>query len=312
MIVVVTPNPAIDITLTVDRLEPGHTHRVTPGVHRAGGKGINVARVLTIMGADAVAIAPVGSSDRAWFAADLNGIPVDFLDVPGSVRQSTAVVEPHQTTVFNETGTALDDAVWEELLVRVAARLDSADCLVISGSVPPGCSPALYGNLVALGRDREIPVVADATGSALRFAAEAGATVLKPNAAELTETTGETDPVAGARALQARGAGLILVSLGEDGMIAVPRDQRDPLWSAHLGRVLSGNPTGAGDAAVAAIASALATGTTPVDTRTLLSRATAWSAAAVLEPLAGSVHPTRVAELEAELEITVTPREDLS
>jgi 1-phosphofructokinase len=312
VIVVVTPNPAIDITLTVDRLTPGHTHRVPPGVRRAGGKGLNVARVLTIMGADAVAIAPIGSHDRAWFAGDLDAVPVDFLEVPGSVRQSTAIVEPHQTTVFNEVGTPQGDAVWEHLVARVEARLDSADCLVISGSLPPGCPPTLYGELVALGRARGIPVIADATGEALRSAAKAGATVLKPNAAELAETTGETDPVAGARALQALGAELVLVSLGEDGMIVVPGDPLEPIWSAHLGRVLTGNPTGAGDAAVAAIASLLSERNFPLDIPSLLRRATSWSAAAVLEPLAGSVHPARVAEFEAELTLTAASHEDRS
>jgi 1-phosphofructokinase len=102
------------------------------------------------------------------------------------------------------------------------------------------------------------------------------------------------------------------VSLGEDGMIAVPRDPGEPVRSANLGRVLSGNPTGAGDAAVAGIASVLARQTLPVNIRTVLIRATSWSAAAVLEPLAGSVNPKRVLELEAELELTIASHEERS
>ena len=338
MIITVTPNPAIDVTLTLDRLEPGQTHRVPPGIRRAGGKGINVARVLKTMGADAVAIAPVGTLDREWFAGNLGAVPSALLDVPGSVRQSTALVEPHRTTIFNETGSNLGAWVWPALVESVEAQLADADCLVISGSIPPGCPPSLYGSLVAVGRARGIPVIADATGDALRSAAKAGATVLKPNASELVDTTGESDPIAGARELQALGAGLILVSLGENGMIAVPRDATQPVLHARLDRVFAGNPTGAGDAAVAGVASVIAKSRIPVadgvsptdhehdsdsfdghssdvhssdshdlDTRAILLRATAWSAAAVLEPLAGSIDPARVAGIEAELHVAALP-----
>lgn len=313
MIVTVTPNPAIDITLTVDVLHPGHTHRVPPGARRAGGKGINVARVLGDMGTDAVAIAPVGTLDHAWFTDDLGAVRSELVEIPGNVRQSTAVVEPHQTTVFNETGSDRGTQVWDDLVTTVKRLLPEATCLVVSGSLPPGCPPALYGQLVSLGRAHGIPVIADGTGEALRRAAEAGATALKPNAAELAETTGETDPIRGARALQVLGAELVLVSLGEDGMLAVERDPSQPVLRAQLDRVLSGNPTGAGDAAVAGVASLLArsifvtpeSATTPVDARAMLVRATAWSAAAVLEPLAGSVNPARVAELEMAIQVSV-------
>ena len=325
MIITVTPNPAIDVTLTVGVMNPGHTHRVPPGARRAGGKGINVARVLGDMGTDAVAIAPVGTLDRAWFADDLGTVRSELVDVPGNVRQSTAVVEPHQTTVFNETGSDRGPQVWDDLVAAVSRLLPGATCLVVSGSLPPGCPPALYGQLVSLGRAQGIPVIADGTGEALRSAAEAGASVLKPNASELIETTGETDAIRGARVLQALGADLVLVSLGEDGMLAIERDPSQPVLQAKLGRVLSGNPTGAGDAAVAGVASLLARSDSeapvspastldgpvdvrvPFDVRALLVRATAWSAAAVLEPLAGTVDPLRVAELEGAIQVSVVP-----
>jgi fructose-1-phosphate kinase PfkB-like protein len=92
------------------------------------------------------------------------------------------------------------------------------------------------------------------------------------------------------------GAGLVLVSLGADGMLAVPR-AGDPLH-ARLDRPLRGNATGAGDAAVAAVATLLSSGVD--DPALLLRRATAWSAAAVLAPLAGELHPI-YPELEARL-----------
>ncbi|MFP3380410.1 PfkB family carbohydrate kinase, partial [Bacillus sp. SIMBA_069] len=98
----------------------------------------------------------------------------------------------------------------------------------------------------------------DAVGPALLLAVEAGADVVKPNRRELAETTGEDDPVEGARRLLDRGARLVLVSLGADGLLAVPRTGA-PLH-ARLPEPLTGNATGAGDAAVAAVATLLAAG----------------------------------------------------
>lgn len=305
MILTVTPNPALDGTITLEHLDVGETHRVAPAVTRAGGKGINVSRVLTQKGFDTLAVAPVGEDDLAEFERDLGAIPSVLLPVPGPARRSTAIVETGtgRTTVLNESGRAVPDATWRDVADAVWSRLAAARCLVVSGSIPPGAPGTLVADLLALAHTAGIPAIADASGPYLLSAAAAGATLLKPNRRELVEATGESDPLAGARALQAAGAGLVLVSLGEEGMMAVPREGR--VWRAHLDAVLSGNPTGAGDAAVAGAASLLAAGVT--DLPAILSRATAWGAAAVLEPLAGSIHPDCDA-LERRLTLTDSAR----
>jgi fructose-1-phosphate kinase PfkB-like protein len=151
---------------------------------------------------------------------------------------------------------------------------------------------------VTTARARGVSSVIDTSGPGLLAAADAGATVLKPNVHELAEATGNDDPVRAAGILIQRGAGLVLVSLGEEGMLAVSATEPSRPWRARLPRVLAGNPTGAGDAAVAAVAVCLATGIH--DTEAILRRATAWSAAAVLMPLAGEIsaeHATLADEL---------------
>ena len=93
MILTVTPNPALDSTITLGELDVGESHRVTPAVTRAGGKGINVARVLLQQGYDTLAVAPVGSDDIDEFQRDLGRIPAHLVPVPGPARRSTAIVE---------------------------------------------------------------------------------------------------------------------------------------------------------------------------------------------------------------------------
>jgi 1-phosphofructokinase family hexose kinase len=304
MIVTVTPNPALDLTYPVRPFELGESQRVPTAVARAGGKGLNVARVLHQTGHPVLAIAAVGGAPGDEFAAELaaSGVPHQLVRVAGTTRRTIAIVEqgtepsgnhPGRTSNFNEYGLNHTPAEWQHLTDAVIQALDQARCLVGSGSLPEGADPGFYADLVSLARAAGVPSVVDTSGAALLAAAAAGATVVKPNQRELAEATGDGDPVQAARGLVSAGAGLVLVSLGAAGMLAVSAADRDRVWRARLPRVLAGNPTGAGDAAVAAVAAVLAgrTGSldTGADTGEILRLATAWSAAAVQMPLAGEI-----------------------
>ncbi|WP_353114923.1 PfkB family carbohydrate kinase [Microbacterium sp.] len=315
-----TPNPALDLTWHVDRIVPGGTHRADAGVARAGGKGLNVARVAHAAGAEVVAVATVGGPGGEEFAAELaaSGVPAELVPVAAPTRRSIALVDEHlgDTTIVNERGVAPAAADWDALASAVSRRLaaegEGERVLVISGSLPPGAPDELLPSLIALGREAGAVVIVDTSGPALLAAADAGAEVLKPNAAELAEATGVSDPEAGARELIRRGASLVLLSRGAEGMLALPAPapsvsgtgspasasgsasglglEGAGVLAARLPEALAGNPTGAGDAAVAAVAVLLASGIG--DPETLLRRAVAWSAAAVLMPLAGDIHPS--------------------
>jgi 1-phosphofructokinase family hexose kinase len=313
VILTVTPNPALDLTWHVDELTPGATHRVAAAASRAGGKGLNVARVLHASAHDVLALATTGGPTGAEFTEELeaSGVPHQLLAVAAATRRSAAIVDDArgETAVLNELGgpLAVQDAA---ALLDAAVQLGrDSTAVAICGSLPPGFGPEQLGALVSALVESGVPVVADTSGPALLAAARAGAHVLKPNRDELEQATGHGEPLAGARALLAMGAQLVVVSLGADGLLVVGRSGV-PLH-ARLPEPLHGNATGAGDAAVAAIATALATGA-DLSARTdaaararldLARRATAWSASAVLMPLAGELSP-RHPELEAAVVVT--------
>ncbi|WP_426302714.1 1-phosphofructokinase family hexose kinase [Arthrobacter sp. R-11] len=309
-IVTVTPNPAVDLSYHVAGIHPGASHRVPAPLSRAGGKGLNVARVAHQLGHPVLALAPYGGSSGAEFAAELesSGVPHALVPVAGPTRRSIALVDTvgGETSIFNEEGNPLRSSEWQALAAVVVDALSAQDedapgVLAASGSLPPGAPADFYPALVRLAHDAGIPAIVDTSGSGILAAAEAGADLLKPNHHELEEATGETDLAAGAWRLIDLGAKTVLVSAGADGMLAFSHATPDGYWRARLPEALSGNPTGAGDAAVAAAATALAAGVT--DTRVILRRATAWSAAAVLMPAAGEISP-RYAELEEQLIIS--------
>lgn len=288
MILTVTPNPALDLTWRVERLIPGATHRADAGAARAGGKGLNVARVLHAQGASTLALTTAGGRSGIAFSTELaeSGVPHRVVPVTAPTRQSIAIVDEElgDTTIINERGENPADAEWAALFAEVVDALPSAEVLVVSGSLPPGAPDTFVPLLIGTARDAGVPTVVDTSGPALLHAADAGASVLKPNAAELVEATGIADPIDGARSLIARGVELVLLSLGADGMLAVTASE---VLHARLDAPLAGNPTGAGDAGVAACALLYADGER--DPATVLRRATSWSAAAVLVPLAGEI-----------------------
>ena len=264
MIVTLTLNPALDITYTVPELMSGTTHR--PRVRaQAGGKGVNVARTLHALGRQTVAVLPLGGYDGSAVRAELDASGVPHLAIPiaGATRRTVTVVEESGlATGFNESGPELGAEEWAEICVAVAALLetavlDGAAVLVLSGKLPRGLADDAYAELIALADAFGVPTILDTEGTPLLAALSARPAIVKPNAHELLDATGLADPVAAAGELLKRGASAVVSSNGPDGLTALTAEGT---WTARPPRVDGGNPTGAGDASVAALAVGLATG----------------------------------------------------
>jgi tagatose 6-phosphate kinase len=286
MILTVTPNVALDITYQVDQLIPGASHRIRGVAERAGGKGVNVARVLHALGHDTMIFGFIGSATAATITTDLTrgGLAHELISIEGPTRRSIAVVDASngEATLFNEAGPRVPAARWEDLEAMLAARLPEATALVVSGSLPPGANDDACARLVRLAAAHRVMVLVDIVGEALLQAAAAGADIVKPNSSELLDTTGRSDVAAGATELRRRGAKAVVASLGEAGMTAYTPDGA---WRAAPPARVVGNPTGSGDAAAAALIAGAVAGTPWPDR---LRAAVALSAAAVIQPTAGS------------------------
>jgi tagatose 6-phosphate kinase len=298
VIVTVTLNAALDVTYAVPRLEPHRSHRVTSVAQVAGGKGVNVASVLEQQGVPVLATGLLGGATGERVRADLDarGLAHSFSPCAGESRRAVAVVSEADgdATVFNEPGPQVRPAEWQAFLdhLRSLLREVRPRVVVASGSLPPGIPTDAYAAVVRLARESGALGVVDSSAGALVAALPAAPDLVKPNRDELAEVTGEEDLVAGARWLLAQGARKVIVSAGADGLVDVTAT--GAVVRARLPSPLTGNPTGAGDAAVAALAAGLASGRAA---REALADAVAWSAAAVLHPLAGHVLPDDVERL---------------
>ncbi|KWX60871.1 1-phosphofructokinase family hexose kinase, partial [Mycobacterium sp. NAZ190054] len=244
MIVTVTANPSIDRTVTLPSpLTRGAVHRVTSVTDQAGGKGVNVAKVLTMAGVDAVAVLPAATNDPLLNALQTAAVPYRVVTAAEPARTNLTITEPDGTTTkINEPGATLDGTTLQALTDAVLGAADDADWVVMSGSLPPGVPPAWYGDVVALLSPRRCQVAVDTSDAplaALVGSLQRGAPdLIKPNAEELAGVLGlspqsledavrQGDPepvVAAARQLIDRGIGAVLATLGAAGAVLVDRN----------------------------------------------------------------------------------------
>ncbi|MFD4637321.1 1-phosphofructokinase family hexose kinase [Lentzea sp. NPDC058436] len=284
-IVTVTLNPAIDVTYRVDALRVGQTVRVPEVRSRAGGKGVNVAAVVNALGGNGFALALTTTGTPDEFRSGLEELGIAHRLVPAltSVRRTVAVVAADgTTTMLQENGSPACEGAEAAITEALRDELETgAGAVVISGSVPNGMDPSVPARLARVCAEFGTPVITDVSGPALHAAADSGA-VLMPNQDELAELAGGGRTVS---ALVAGGAPAVVATAGADGAVAAtPRG----VWQARPAEVVTGNPTGAGDAAAAALALHLAAAR-DVDWPAALADVVATSASAVLRPVAGEI-----------------------
>ncbi|NGN66508.1 1-phosphofructokinase family hexose kinase [Streptomyces sp. A7024] len=313
MFLTVTLNAALDITYRVPRLRAHSTHRVQEVDERPGGKGVNVARVLAALGKDVTvtgfAGGATGAALRNLLAADQRERPNHarltdaFVPISGTTRRTVAVVDASSgdTTQLNEPGPAISPAEWQAFTTAYAGLLPRTTAVALCGSLPPGVPVGAYAELVRAARAADVPVLLDTSGEALRRGIAARPDLVKPNGDELAQLTGVTVPLRAARDARRRGAAAVVASLGAEGLLAATADGA---WRAAPPQTIAGNPTGAGDSAVAGLLSGLADG---LDWPARLSRAVALSAATVAAPAAGEFDPSTYAAVLDRVEVAPQP-----
>ncbi|MEU6575610.1 1-phosphofructokinase family hexose kinase [Streptomyces sp. NPDC046805] len=302
MILTVTLNTALDITYRVRALLPHASHRVSEVVERPGGKGVNVARVLAALGHEVTVTGFTGGGTGRAVRERLRDTPgvVDaLLPVAGATRRTVAVVDERtgDTTQLNEPGPQIAPVEWTAFQEAYADLLGGASAVALCGSLPPGVPVGAYAGLVRTARAAGVPVLLDTGGEPLRRGVAARPDIVKPNAGELAELTGSHEPSRATQDARRRGARAVVASLGAEGLVAHTPEGR---WRAVPPARVHGNPTGAGDSAVAGLLSGLVEHL-PWPER--LCRAVALSAATVLAPTAGEFD--RIAYEELRGRVTV-------
>ena len=268
MIITVTPNPSIDRTVTLPgELVRGAVHRVTSVSSEPGGKGVNVARALTLAGLDTVAVLPAGEHDPILAGLQAQGVAFHAVPVAGGVRTNLTITENDGTTTkINEPGATLEPGEAENLAWAVMQRAKADHWVVLSGSLPPGLGDSWYSDMVAALKAHGCKVAVDTSDAPLTALADrlelAAPDLIKPNSEELAGLAGVTPAsledavsrgdagpvVTAASRLIERGVGAVLATLGAAGAVLVNAEGG---WLATPPPITPRSTVGAGDSSLA-------------------------------------------------------------
>jgi 6-phosphofructokinase 2 len=266
-VVTLTLNPAIDLSTTVERVEPVRKLRCGAARRDPGGGGINVARVISRLGGPVTAVYPVGGyvGQLLHRLVEAEGVASLAVPVSGETREDVTVLDEASGEQYRFVlpGPRLAAAEWDACLEALAGLGPGSDFVCASGSLPPGAPDDAYARVARIARGWGARFVLDTSGAALEAALDGPIYMIKPNLRELCELTGarltdQASMVAACRGLIARGhVEVVALSLGSDGALLVTADQA---WRAPALPIVPASTVGAGDSFLGAMVWALAAG----------------------------------------------------
>ena len=253
MIYTVTLNPSIDYIVRLDKVLIGSVNRMDSDDKFAGGKGINVSRVLKRLGIENTATGFIGGFTGKFITDTLKeeGISSHFVEVEQDTRINVKIKADAETEI-NGPGPEISSQKLEEL-EKFLSSLTSEDTVVFAGSSPKNLGNVVYKELIGLTRKTGAKVVCDFEGQTLLDSLEFEPLLVKPNNHELGDIFGvkleSLDQIERyARQILDKGAQHVIISMAGDGALLVTRD------GAYFAKPIKGNvknSVGAGDSMVA-------------------------------------------------------------
>lgn len=306
-IVTVTLNPAIDLACSVPGFTVGEVNRVQSSQTDAGGKGVNIARLLRLFQLPVTATGFLGQENPHIFEKLFSdkGIEDAFVRVPGETRIGIKILDSsrHITTDLNLPGLTPEPSHLENLLEVVEQQTRAARILIIAGSIPTSLAPETVGQLVSIAKKQGAKVFVDTSGPALQHAIAARPTLVKPNIDELSEYVGRSlrdidEIVKEARTLLASGLETVVVSLGSAGALFV---DQNGFVQTKPPKIKAVSTVGAGDAMVGSLAAGFCRKLSLADSARL---ATAVSAAVVTLAGPGLSSLDEAKNIEPQVQVT--------
>jgi 1-phosphofructokinase len=300
----VTLNPAIDQTVSIPNFAAGKVNRVMNVTSDPGGKGVNVASNLADFGVEVSVTGFLGDENPVLFERLFlqKAIKDHFVRITGTTRTGIKIINEidQETTDINFPGQAPTNADIETLFQTVDRLADVNDWFVLAGSIPAGCPPGIYGDLVQLIKSKGKSVALDTSGEGLRLALSNLPTLVKPNIDELQELIGHPLPaqseiINAALFWVEQGVETVIVSMGADGAIFIEADE---VVFAKPPSVTVKSTVGAGDAMVSGMVAGKAAGLSLVDCARL---ATAFSLNVITQVGSGISSLAAIEEYESQI-----------
>jgi 1-phosphofructokinase family hexose kinase len=303
MLLVISPNLALDRILDVQNFRAGEVQRTHRVMVQPGGKGSNVARVFRQLGGAVVLAGFVGRRNSACVREPLFalGIHVETVEAFASDSRSCTIIRDvdslEHPTVINEESPQIERQAMDALIATVDEWLPRAIAVLVTGSLSSGLPADFYRTILRRAAEKAPSALTavDASGEALRHALAGNPTLAKANLQEWGSAIGirSANPVELARSLRQRKDRplQLIMTLGETGALLVAGDEA---WFAEPPRISRVNPIGAGDSFAAGYLKACMDGKSP-ELALAIAVAAAASDAATPEP--GNILPAEIPHL---------------
>ncbi len=266
MIITVTCNPCVDKSFSIRGLRPEAKMRAKDVRYDPGGGGVNVSRVIRRFGCETKALGFAGGHTGVALCdlLDHEGVEYDMIAVKEPTRINITILDEEDGAqyVFSLPGGHVDHSEWHELVNKIRSMEPKPRDIVLSGSLPPGLNNEAYGELAKHANARGITVFVDTSGEPLCKTFEYAPALVKPNRRELgllvdKELCSIEEVLGASREVLAMGPKAVVVSLGEQGALAV---NADGAWHAKAPSVKTVSKVGAGDSMMAALVRSLSIG----------------------------------------------------
>ena len=257
MISTVTLNPALDKCVFVDCLCPNDTNRIYKVEVDAGGKGVNVSRVLKELGSETLTLGFIGGHTGRYIEHVLksDGIRTDFTAIHTDTRTNIAIQEAcgSPPTSLNEPGPFVTAVELDELTAHVHEIACKSKLMIFGGSLPSGVSSDIYQTLIESVKETDVKTILDSDGEPMRLGMQSSPFLIKPNRDEVKRLVGvdiqSLDDAKKALNLLAEfGVQVIVISMGARGAVTA---SSDGIWHAIPPNVKVVSTIGSGDSMVA-------------------------------------------------------------
>lgn len=264
MILAVTMNPSVDISYPLNEFKLDDVNRVEDVSKTAGGKGLNVARVISQMEREVLATGILGGTIGDYIVKELENdqIKNDFLKTDKESRNCIAILHEGKQTEILEAGPTLSEKEGQDFLNKFKNLLDTVSMVTISGSLPKGLPNHFYQSMLEMSHKNNIPVILDSSGESLKqtLLHDKKPFVIKPNLTELEQLLGsevKKDVISLKAAVDNslfEGVAWVVVSMGSEGAFV---KHFNDYYQVAIPKIEVVNPVGSGDATVAGLAAAL-------------------------------------------------------
>ncbi len=228
MIYTITLNPSLDRVIWVDEIKTDDSIRIIQEKHYAGGKGIDVSRVIKTLGGDTTATGFLGSFTGLHLEGLLinEGVTCDFIRIAEETRSNVIVFnnKSEEHIAFNSKGPEVTPYDIACLFNKINNLNIIPSTVILGGSLPKGVNPNVYAQIIHTFKQKKIKVALDADNEAFKLGIKEIPFLIKPNSHEFARLIGympqnESEFIKAGQELIKRGIEIIIISRGAQGLI---------------------------------------------------------------------------------------------